>query len=299
MDSDSASTVTILFADMSGSTSLYDRLGDESAHRTTSECLRRISECTLAAGGSVIKTIGDEVLATFPDAERAIRAAAAMQRAVEGIRTSSGERVQVSVGLHTGSVIRQDGDVFGDAVNLAARMVALANQGEILTTRDTIETLAARQRSRTRMIDRRLVKGKHDEVEIFEVIWQSRELTVVDQHVPHTEIHRVRGALRVQCGEESWRVDLRSPVLRIGRDPENDIVIPDSSASRFHASIELRQEKFVLYDRSTNGTLVFTAAGQEVFLRREELILQGTGRISVGAHTAAAAVSTIDYALDA
>jgi len=279
--SESKIRLATLFADIGGSTRLYESLGDVHAHRLTAGCLETIADAVKQQGGGVVKTIGDEVMATFPTADQASRAARAIQAAIQTKGDTLSEEdvaVTVHVGFHFGPVLEEGGDVFGDAVNIAARMVSLANAGEILTTRQTVDCLGREECEAARQIDRRTVRGRLEALEIFEVIWQTAGLT---QLMPlSSEVSHER--LRMRMGDEQREVDRKSPSLTIGRDPDNDLVVPLPRASRWHARVDLLRGKFILKDKSTNGTLLRTPAGQRIVLRREELILPISGTVAIG-----------------
>lgn len=279
-------TLTILFADLGNSTRLYDELGDARAHEIVSGCIERISDEIVNQGGTVVKTIGDEVMSTFPSADRAAEAAAAIQRAMAPSDDDEAPRVTVHVGLHHGPVIPEGGDVFGDAVNVAARIVGLANPGQILTTHATVEEMSPGLRKRTRQIDCRPVKGKRDDLGIFEVVWDAHDLTEIFRIPVHGLQQAQRRMLLSYRGDER-ELSRQHPTVTIGRDPSNDIVISSARASRWHATVDLRSDKFVLCDSSTNGTLVCTPQGERILLRREEMVLPGSGSIAVGEYSEA------------
>ena len=88
--------------------------------------------------------------------------------------------------------------------------------------------------------------------------------------------------LRLYMGNLAFLLDARRPVIRIGRDQSSDLQIGDSRASRKHAEIELRGDKFVLIDRSSNGTFVAIEGEKEFILSREEAVLRGKGHIALG-----------------
>ena len=268
----------ILFADVGGSTQLYDTLGDVRAHDITRRCLEQVSAVVRDHGGYVIKTIGDEVMSTFPSADQAAEASCAIQLSMAVEAEAEAQRIGLHVGFHYGLVLPEGDDVFGDAVNVAARMVSLAKAGQIITTLETVQAMTPELRARTRQIDHRPVKGKREELDICEVIWETADLTQLTE-VPE---EARAGRLTLTFGDRNLVLSPASPSCSIGRDPDNDIALDDVRASRLHARIELRQGKFVLYDTSTNGTLVRSDRGQPVFLRREELILPEAGTLNVG-----------------
>ena len=282
-DSSEPTELSILFADIAGSTQLYEVLGDAPARALIADCLQILAEHTRANGGLVIKTIGDEVMCTFPQAERAVDAAMAMQDAVtnelprKNIDTPAD--MAIRIGLHHGPAILEDGDVFGDAVNVAARMAGMAKGGQIITTRETAGTLPTSLRSVTRHLDRVAVKGKSSDIDIFEVVWQAEDVTRMATNLVRGEPQSMR--LMVEYRGIRLTLDSSAGPLVIGRGKKADMVVDDAMASREHARIECRRGKFVLTDISTNGTYLITPEGPS-YLRREELVLTGEGRIALG-----------------
>ncbi len=276
---ESEGAVAILFADLGGSTALYARLGDERAREVTSECLNRFMAVVHGHGGSVVKTIGDEVMATFPEADAAAAAACGILLDLGNAVLPGGIQLGAHVGFHWGHVIRESGDVFGDAVNVAARIVSLAKEGEILTTRQAVEALSPERRSRARQIDRRSVKGRQEQLDIFEIVWRRKDLTMISP-IP-TDASRDASRLVLSVGEERLEIDAERTSVSIGRDPINDIVLRDPRVSRRHAHIQLSNGKFVLRDESSNGTTVKTETGKLIALHREDLVLQGSGALDV------------------
>src|SRR5215813_888811 len=275
-----AVSLTIVFADISGSTRLYELLGDVRARERTSRCLSALTEVVRRHSGTVVKTIGDEVMSTFPDADAAAQAACAMQESVAAQVVPSETALDIRVGLHYGSALVESGDIFGDAVNVAARMVALAKARQILTTRQTVEMLSPLLRAGTRYTDRTPVKGKQEEIDVYEVIWREEDLTRMEGYqIPLADS---QARLQLRFREKEFEVSHSRPVVTIGRGQQNDIVILDALASRMHARIEYRRGKFILLDQSTNGTYVVTQEGENAYLRREEFVLRGSGAISLG-----------------
>jgi len=276
-------TVAILFADISGSTRLYENLGDTRATEVVAQCLESMTRVVRQHGGTVVKTIGDEVMCTFPSAEAAVEAATNMQEEVCEALPARNPRVppnlSIRVGLHFGSAIFEAGDVFGDAVNTAARMAGQAKGGQIITTQLTVDALPAALQANTRCIDQIPVKGKREHIQIHEVIWKDDDVTHV---APGLAAPRADGLqLRLRYHKHALTLGEQSGTLVMGRGKEANLVIKDRLASREHARIEYRRGRFVLTDQSTNGTYVMTPAGP-LFLRREEMTLFGKGEISLG-----------------
>lgn len=278
-----AATLSIVFADISGSTRLYEALGDSAARRLIADCLGLMTEHTEKHGGSVIKTIGDEIMCTFPTADQAVEASLGMQEGVAEdlpeLNPNTPATMTIRIGLHHGPAILEGGDVFGDAVNVAARMAGLAKGGQILTTKETAEALAPALRSGTRHLDRVPVRGKSEDIDIYEVMWQSDDITRMATGLLRNEAKSAQLVLRYDGRETTLDQDMMPIIL--GRGKKADMVVNDTMASREHARIECRRGKFILTDMSTNGTYVLTSEGPS-YLRREDIVLTGEGKIALG-----------------
>lgn len=276
------STLAILFADINQSTQLFEEYGDIRAREIVIKTLTIIMNIINENGGKVIKTIGDEVMCTFQDSEKAVRVACDLQKAVCEDLSLSLIEVSVKVGLHYGDVLLEKNDVFGDAVNIAAKMVGLANPYQIITTRTVVEKLPESVRMNTRFIDREKLHGKQNEMEVFEVIWQedASDLTITpaqqaSEKISSDTLVLIYREKKIEIGEHHRQVLL-------GRGKKNDLRIQNKSVSRRHSSIEFRKGKFVLIDHSTNGTFISMDNGERIFAHREEIHLHGQGRISLG-----------------
>jgi adenylate cyclase len=271
--------LAILFADVAGSTKLYETLGDAEALATVGRCLDIMKAVCDDHGGRVVKTIGDEAMAVFPLPANAAYAAIAMQKQIAALRTSQGVPLAIHAGFHFGPVIDDGADVFGDAVNVAARLTSLAKAGQTLISSETVQVLSPALRARTRDQDAHTVKGKQSDIHTFELIWQDseEELTTMSTRPA------IRPAgLKLTHGARELELDQNSPPITLGRDAQNDIVIMDRKASRLHARIERRRDKFVIVDVSSNGTYCMEEGESEIMLRREELVLRGRGRLCFG-----------------
>ena len=276
----------VLFADVSGSTKLYEIVGDAAAHQAIDLCLRLFSALTEQHGGRVVKTIGDEVMAVFPDASRAGAAARDIQLGIHEMAPVGKVRLGVRIGMHHGPVVEKAGDVFGDTVNLAARLTEMASRGQIITSLETVGLLTPIQKMDCRQLYSIPVKGKEKEVPICEMMWTDTDdaTTVVAQRATTDAGDSLRlvyrGRIVMLEGEK------RSIVL--GREATADLVIADRMASRAHCEIEKRQDKFVLADHSANGTYLSIDGDREIVLRREEAMLRGHGFITLGQSRATA-----------
>jgi adenylate cyclase len=276
--------LAILFADVSGSTALYEKLGDRAALKAVESVVDLLRRAVESYQGRVVKTIGDEVMAVFPDADSALQAASDMQTRVAGLEPFAGTRLAIRIGFHLGPVLAESGDYFGDAVNTAARMAGLAKGGQIITTASTVAALSPLLRGSTREVAALAVKGKQAEVQICEVLWQTGEdVTMLASKGTRSATEPV---LRLAHGIREVTMDASLASLQIGRDPLLQIVIADKMASRLHGRIERRGDQFYYVDLSTNGTYVTMEGDVETVLRRDQAMLRGRGILSFG-HSAA------------
>ena len=272
----------VLFADVSGSTRLYESAGDTIGHRTIRGYVEMMKAATAAQGGRVVKTIGDEVMAVFSTADAAARAAIAMQMGSEQLPEVKGMRLLLRIGFHGGPVLQKENDVFGDTVNLAARLAGQAQGGQIILSRATAEALGPELRVMARELYGVQVKGKSEEVALSEMVWKPDEdVTVLASlRAPAAKAQASVLRLRYRDAEIARRRDNDTEVL--GRDPDCGVQVADHMASRRHCTIERRKDKWVLKDHSTNGTFVTLEGDSEITLRREELVLRKHGWIAFG-----------------
>ncbi len=288
----------VLFADVAGSTKLYDTLGDTQAKQMVDECVDLMSSIASRYDGRVVKTIGDEVMCLLPDADSGCLAATDMQLRISELPAVSNMKRAIRAGFHAGPVILDDNDVFGDTVNLAARMAGVAKAMQIITTRATVDMLSPLLRKSSRPIASLAVKGKLDDVEVCEIIWQGEdELTTMA--ASSSPALAGQAILRLQYGAMQVVLDKPNASIVLGRDASCNIAIADRMASRHHARIERRRDKYYLVDQSTNGTYVVFVGEPEIALRREEVMLRGNGRIAFGRSVSETMEGTVEFRLGA
>lgn len=275
----------IMFADVAGSTNIYESMGNKVAERLIGNCVQHMIDVTNKNNGRVIKTIGDEVMSSFPTANDAANAAIEIQKQTVIPDIKTGIRLEVRIGMHYGNAILKDNDLFGDAVNTAARMGGIAKAGQIITTEYLVSTLDEKKKSASRLFDTAKVKGKEKELKIFQIDWEEEgNVTKFASTEDIRKISNAKGTIILKfTGEERLYTDsdIKSPII-IGRDVSCDISIDANYASRAHVNLEYRRGKFVLVDHSTNGTYVKFDGQEEVFIRREELPLLSDGVINLG-----------------
>ena len=280
--------VAVLFADVVGSTRLYEVLGDHLARDMIVTCVEIMRSATERNRGNVIKTIGDEILAIFPTADDAVNAGGEMQHDIAahpGLQVS-GQHVAIRIGCHYGPVVLENRDIFGASVHTANRMTSQAKAGQIVLTANTVQRLCPEWRAVARQIDVTPLRGRSEDVELFEVLWQQEDATSM---LPSIEIdartaHRPR-RIRLRYLDREYVLGEGAEgkeSLTLGRGDDNDIVVKGNLISRVHARIEMGRSKVVLVDQSTNGSFVTTAEGREAFVRRDSVTLQGRGLIGLG-----------------
>ncbi len=276
------SQCAIMFADIAGSTRLYNQLGDNKAEALISQRLTAMQNITSNHNGRVIKTIGDEIMCQFPTAVQATFAAKEMH--IDKATNNETEALDIRIGLHFGNAIEKDGDIYGDAVNIAARMTTIARTNQIITTENFIRLLDKDLTSNTRLFDHTRVKGIDEAMKIYQILWEEDNVTTVATTQNIQQILQAKVSIVFKFGgkENFYTGDDINRPLSIGRDSSCDMTIDSKVASRSHVNLEFRRGKFVLIDHSTNGTYVKFKQQNEIFIRREELPLMGEGYISLG-----------------
>lgn len=276
--------VAIVFADVVGSTQLYDKYGDTKASETVASCLDIMKDATYQFNGTVIKTIGDEVMSTFPTADEAMGASVMMQTLItaEG-KKEDGIPVLIRIGCHFGPVVQEQNDIFGAAVHTANRMTSQAKAKQIVISGFTVEQMSPELRQQTRQIDVATVRGRLDEVALFELVWQPDEATSMLPTIDwETRASRKASKLLLNFRDTTVEVSDQRKSINIGRADDNDLVVKGNLISRIHARIELRRGKFMVIDQSTNGTFLQNVQGQETFVRRDSTELASEGTIGLG-----------------
>lgn len=294
----SPATLAVLFADMCGSTALFDRLGEERARRVIAQFVLDLGAEVTKYKGLVIRSVGDEVLCTFPNAEIALNAACSMQRAIARGIYDDDQKVSVRIGFHYGEVMCGDGDISGDTVNVAARVMSITRADQILTTLPAVNNLPPALRGQLNQVMRAEFSSKEGFFEIFVVMWEPEDMLITRVGTPafrkpspsnNTLILRYQGKTVVVNN------DRRAVVL--GREKYCDIYMSGPYVSREHARIELQDDKFTLVDQSTNATYVRTKEGDIHRLNRDGMTLLGSGTISLGESYALDPAELIEYTI--
>lgn len=280
----STAEVSVLFADIGDSTALYETLGDSEAHQVVTRVLETLSGVARRHGGTVVKEIGDEIMVTLDTVDAAAAAACDMHEALEdrNEHDSAKTAVSVRIGFFHGPVIADTEDIYGETVNIAARMVEQAKARQTVLPRSTAGMLSDEFRRSTRFIDYATIRGK-GEVELVELLWEHDDLTLMaGTDRAQDASTNSAGHLRVRYGEYEVVLDASRTVLVLGRNRVCNLRVDEPLASRQHIRIERRNDRFFLIDQSTNGTWLQQTDGSEHFIRRSEHPLVDAGRISLG-----------------
>lgn len=289
--------IAIVFADVSNSTRLFEERGDIEARRIIAAVLTALSEVVQRNGGTVIKTIGDEVMCTFPAAVDAIVAACGMQRRVTQDPAFLRDALGIRIGLHHGDALLENGDVYGDAVNTAARMASLAKRDQIVTTASTFRGSTSVGGMRARSLGRTRVRGKLLPIEIVDVIWQedTSSVTMVQRAIRVEENTDRSQTLTLRFRGQVIELAPTSPPFAMGRDASNALVVDAEWVSRIHASIEYKNGHYMLADQSTNATYVQFADDEELRLHRDEVHLRKSGAVSLGQSISAGSANILYF----
>ena len=279
---------TVLFAANIGANDLREKAGDKVAHEALERCQFRLGQAAASCGARLMKGTADKVmiLAATPDA--AADAASSMHLAMEKLPKTADVKLSVGIGFHYGPVVQKGDEVFGDTVNLAARLCEHAGSAQIITTEWTAKLLSPLYRAWLRHLEKAQIKGRSEETPLCELVWRADDnATALVRHRPEEERQQV--VLRLTYRGRTLERRREKEVVSIGRGEDCGLVVADTNASRHHCTIERRKDKFVLIDVSTNGTYVTVEGEKEVLLQREEFVLRKRGSITLGTPLVAAA----------
>ena len=284
---------TVVFSDIAGSTRIMETVGDVQGHEVVASVLECLAEVTNRHRGYVVKTIGDEIMSAFESPADALSAAVDMQRALKVHPPMYGVQPKVRIGVHGGPVLVENGDLHGDVVNTAARVVAMAKGDQILTTEDTLLSAGPADLAQ-RDLGEHPIRGKDAPIRLKEVLWEV-DLAALTTVMPNP-VAMIEATLDLRAGGETLSFAASHPApITIGRGEGNIIEVQDAAASRSHASVSVRHGRFYLADHSTNGTFVRPGGEDEIFVHRDEVLLRGEGTIRLGRSLMEADGSVLEY----
>ena len=281
---------TVVFADISGSASLYETLGNERATEAVTQVTQWIGDTVESYGGRVVKKLGDGVLGIFGDASSAVTAMTAMLRQHQARldRWPQPLRMDVRVGVASGEVVDVDGDCYGDAVNVASRLCERAGPAEIWATETAVLLAGSAPDAWYRKLGMMEIRGKTELLMLYQVEWRENEApdsltmqaALVSSFAPADSI---LGQIQFSWHGVDMSFTSTDAPVHVGRATDVQLCINDPRVSRLHARIDWRNSGFVLTDMSSFGTWVrFDGSDSPVRLRRDTCILHGTGQIALG-----------------
>jgi adenylate cyclase len=282
----------VLLADVVGSTPLYESVGNAVAVAQIADWRECMCALVRNNGGEFISSKGDDVLSIFGDPAAAFSAAMQM-------RAPTRLPISFHAGLHFGPIIRMGNDIYGDAVNLTARLAAIANPGEVLISQSLVDLLSPADKKSLSFLDKMTFKGKSRPCNIYTFLdedWSlSTQISTGRRHESATQeaaTCAVFVTLRYN-GQTMCCGDNES--LSIGRSPDCDLVINRQWVSRRHATIGVANGRVRLAERSSFGTFLSMRPGQEMLVRREDVLLLGSGTISPGMQCTSADAQVISF----
>lgn len=280
---------TVVFADLTGSTGLFESAGNVAATQIVTRCTQALGLHLARSGGRVVKYLGDGVLALFDDPVAAVDACARMQELLRDLLLSQpgGAEIGVKTGIERGFIVEHDGDCYGDAVNVAARLSDRAQANEILIGESLFKLLPDAKRQSCHSLDRLTIKGKAEPLRVWRIDWSRTAETTLT--IP-LELYELQMGQRIVQRVDLERLDQHVELvpsggaLIIGRGEGAGFPVNDPRVSRRHARIEWSGGQCVITDFSSNGTWVrFAGSPVPVTLRRESCTLYGEGEIGLGA----------------
>jgi len=294
--SNSETNASLIHAAVAGSSRLFARLGTTEATHAVERCMKRMVRGIDGFHGRLVGSKRDELSALFANANDACQAAIAMQRRVADLPPISGMQLAIRVGVHHGSVLEHEGEVFGQAVRVAESLASLADAGQLVTSGETRALLTPQLQLLARPLDSRSDKELPGDCSVFEVLWAEPRAEPRHPVADRPQSARERELrLCIRYGHYVKLLDRQRPSVAMGRDAGCEITVHNRRASRHHARIERRGGNFVLIDLSTNGTFVTVNGEQELFIRHEQFVLRGSGVISFAASAGSAAADVAEY----
>jgi class 3 adenylate cyclase len=281
---------TVLFADLRGSTSLFETLGNAEATSVVTHCVNALGRPVAEQGGHVVKTLGDGLMAVFAESAPAVLASIVMHEVLETIVQKGSERgassglraLRLQIGMARGEVVEMGGDCFGDAVNVAARLIDHAGDNETLVTVEVMHGLSAEMQARFRSLDRLALRGRAEPVQVH-VLARRRGGDAAVTQFGDVSISGEPEGVRLTWNDLSRVFDNRQLPVVLGRSPQANFCVDDSRVSRSHARVDWYSGSFQLTDLSYNGTYVRFNDGEIVSLRRGSCTLHGSGTVGLGA----------------
>lgn len=297
---------TVLFADLRGSTALYEHLGNAAAAAVVTRAVQALARDGVGEHGRVVKTLGDGLMVLFGAAQEGVAAALRMQELLAkglapdvagALEAHRGAEIRLHVALEHGEVIEVGQDCYGDAVNVAARLLDHSGDHEILVTLQVLEQLSEPLRRRFRSLNAISLRGRDKTVEVFACAARDLREGATTWYETGAEASEEPDGIRLWGTTRTLVLGLKSLPAMLGRSPQAQFMVDDARASRLHARLEWRGSCIHLTDLSYNGTYVRFSDGELVTLRRSSCILHGHGQIGLGRLPEAGRDGTVEFEL--
>ena len=276
----------ILYADISGSTRIYELHGDEVARKSIKSCLDILSEIVVRHDGQVVKSIGDEIMCSFVNPVKAQLAAIEMHQTLQSYKDKDKFQtgnMHIKISWHYGDVIRRGKEIIGEAPVTAQQMIRLAKADEILTSEQGLRNLPSELRENVNLIDTLDAEAYEGTLEVYSVQWEeSDEITKIESSRENSSAITQAGLLILDYRGEPIKLDADSKNLSVGRGVDSGLNVEGNYTSRLHAEVLYRHGRFYLKDISTNGTAIIYSNGEIKRIHREEVVLKGEGTICFG-----------------
>ncbi len=267
----------VLMTDITGSTQLYETVSNEVALAQIDRMLMRMRVIVEDAGGVCVKSQGDDVLSYFESSEAAFQAGWAM------INEDWEGGLSVHAGMYFGEFLNHEDDIYGSAVNTAARLASLAKPGELLLGDSCFEGLAGASKARVQLIGDLALRGKATPTKVYAcTVAEMVQQTVIFSQVKPAEQRAGRTEFaEFRFQDQLWKI-VEGQSLTIGRSADCDIVVELAWVSRSHATLSLRHYQLEISDHSSTGTVLMRDGDTEVNLHRRATLLTGEGAIQCG-----------------
>ena len=295
---------TVVFADLTGSTGVFEKLGNVKAAQAITRLTQWIGRVCEEHSGHVVKYLGDGVLVLFKDSHDAVAAASELHK-THYHRIHHWPiplKMRLQIGMARGDVVEQDGDCYGDAVNVASRLSDLSGSEQILVTESVIRQLPDIFAVRSRCLGPMAIKGRIEACIVHRVEWQDEVLSEVFTMpaglIPASfDKHNVNPVfIELSWLDLSARFTTAELPVYLGRDTDAQFMVQDPRVSRRHAMIEWRAGKFYLRDVSSYGTWVRFSNGEAIIpLRRQDCVLLNNGEMALGASFEDFTVPTVAF----
>lgn len=295
--------VTVVYSDLSGSTGLFEVLGNAKASQAIVQLTHWMGELCTSYQGQVIKFLGDGVLVVFADNTAAVTACIEMQRlhSERILSWPAKQQMSLQIGLARAEVIEKDGDFYGDAINVASRLSSLAGPKQILASEDVLKPLPAEAASFFHALGPLEIRGRQQPCVVYRVEWEGEVLE--EAYTVCADLPTLSGKafvslkkIELSCGDHHGAFLASETPIFLGRDLTAQFVINDPRVSRRHAKIVWRAGSFNLEDVSSYGTWVrFFGSQTAVPLRRYSCVLHDSGEMTLGAGFDDGSVPTVGF----